>query len=145
MTRSLISHDCYADTLRTIKRVPSFNIAAEIENEEFIAHSSCQYLLNIRWSGRLILEEGNRFKVKYLLQQMVALIITLLFEICICFFLFVLYQRGYNYNFINCSRDMKSNYRLTRAPFKKYRSFTFYVIDDAQRYILCTYICNKAK
>ena len=86
MTRSLISHDCYADTLRTIKRVPSFNIAAEIGNEEFIAHSSCQYLLNIRWSGRLILEEGNRFKVKYLLQQMVALIITLLFEICICFF-----------------------------------------------------------
>ena len=84
LTRALITHDCYADTLRTIKRVPSLNIAAKIGNEEFIAHSSCQYLLNVRWGGRLILEEGRRFKVKDFLQQN-----DTQFLFCFVFFFFI--------------------------------------------------------
>ena len=46
--------------------VSNLNLAAEVGNEEFIAHSSCQNFLSTKWGGDLKLEEGRRFKVNYL-------------------------------------------------------------------------------
>ena len=57
-------YDCSTDTSRTKKTVTSLEIAAAVGNEEFVAHSSCQYLLNLRWGGKLKLEEDRRFQVK---------------------------------------------------------------------------------
>ena len=64
MTRELVMYDCSTDTSRTKKKVTSLEIAAAIGNEEFVAHSSCQYLLNLRWGGKLKLEKDRRFQVK---------------------------------------------------------------------------------
>ena len=46
--------------------VSNLNLAAEVGNEEFIAHSSCQNFLSTKWGGDLKLEEDRRFKVNYL-------------------------------------------------------------------------------
>ena len=47
----------------TKKGGTNLEIAADVGNEEFIAHSSCQNLLSTKWGGELMLEEDRRFKV----------------------------------------------------------------------------------
>ena len=61
LTRELITYD--GDTPTPKKPNTSLEIAAAVGNEEFVGHSSCQYLLNREWIGKLKLEEGRRFKV----------------------------------------------------------------------------------
>ena len=66
LTRQLLQYDCYLDeNAHTLLRpVRTLRIAADIGNEEFVAHSSCQYLLNLEWGGALEFQEDGRFKVK---------------------------------------------------------------------------------
>ena len=61
LTRELITYDGDTPTPKTPNT--SLEIAAAVGNEEFVGHSSCQYLLNREWVGKLKLEEGRRFKV----------------------------------------------------------------------------------
>ena len=53
----------------TMEKFGSLRIAAETDNKEFVAHSSCQSLLKLWWCGELEFEEEKRFKVKRLLME----------------------------------------------------------------------------
>lgn len=65
LTRELITLDSYVSTRRPpIKGVTTLEIAAAVGKEEFVAHSSCQNLLNLKWFGELKLEEDRKFKVQ---------------------------------------------------------------------------------
>lgn len=66
LTRQLLQYDCYLnESAHTLVRpVRTLRIAADIGNEEFVAHSSCQYLLNLEWGGALEFQEDGMFKVK---------------------------------------------------------------------------------
>lgn len=65
LTRELINYGSCADNDKIKKRVPSLEIAANIYNEDFVAHSSCQSLLNIWWCGALATGEERSLKVSY--------------------------------------------------------------------------------
>ena len=56
LTKELIMHS------ETKKGVTNLEMSADVGNEEFIAHSSCQNLLTTKWGGELMLEE-DRLKV----------------------------------------------------------------------------------
>ena len=60
LTREMITHR------GTETGVSNLNLAVEVGNEEFIAHSSCQNFLSTKWGGDLKLEEDRRFKVNCL-------------------------------------------------------------------------------
>ena len=59
LTLALLS----TDRLESSQKLTSLEIAAEINNEEFVAHSSSQYLLDTRWSGILDLQDHEKVKV----------------------------------------------------------------------------------
>lgn len=65
LTRELIKYDYCADNKKVKQRVSSLKIAASIYNEEFVAHSSCQSLLNFWWGGALATGEERNLKVSY--------------------------------------------------------------------------------
>ena len=60
LTKNLL----WSDRLNPIKKLPSLKIAAEIQNEEFVAHKSSQDLLDAKWSGYLDLKDDNKAKVE---------------------------------------------------------------------------------
>ena len=70
LTRQLLMTDWNADTStsRTVMgrllRSLHMSIASEIDNKEFIGHSSCQQLVNLDWYGPLDYEESGTPKVK---------------------------------------------------------------------------------
>ena len=53
-----------SDRLDSAKKLPTLKIAAEIQNEEFVAHNSSQDLLDTKWNGYLDLNDDNKAKVK---------------------------------------------------------------------------------
>ena len=55
-----------SDRLESPKKRTPLDIAAEIENEEFVAHSSSQDLLNQKWSGFFELKDDRKIKVIFL-------------------------------------------------------------------------------
>ena len=55
-----------SDRLESPKKRTPLDIAAEIENEEFVAHSSSQDLLNQKWSKFFELKDDSKIKVIFL-------------------------------------------------------------------------------
>ena len=53
-----------SDRLDPTKKIPTLKIAAEIQNEEFVAHNSSQDLLDTKWNGYLDLNDDNKAKVR---------------------------------------------------------------------------------
>lgn len=65
LTKELIIYDFCTDKKNTKKRVPSLRIAVDNSNEEFVAHSSCQSLLDYWWKGVLAPGGKGMLKVKH--------------------------------------------------------------------------------
>lgn len=62
LTRKLLLFDCYNEGTQ-FKSLPSMTIAAQMENDEFIAHSTCQNILDLEWEGALHIREDRRVLV----------------------------------------------------------------------------------
>lgn len=62
LTRKLLLSDCYNEGTQ-FKSLPSMTIAAQMENDEFIAHSTCQNILDLEWEGALNIGEDGRVLV----------------------------------------------------------------------------------
>ena len=62
LTRKLLLLDCYNEGTE-FKSLPSMTIAAQTENDEFIAHSTCQNILDLEWEGALHIAEDGRVLV----------------------------------------------------------------------------------
>lgn len=61
LTRNLLC----SDRLQSLKKTPTLEIAAEIKNEEFVAHNSSQDFLDTKWNGLLELEHVSKVKVLF--------------------------------------------------------------------------------
>ena len=62
LTRKLLLFDCYNEGTK-FKSLPSMTIAAQMGNDEFIAHSTCQNILDLEWEGALHVAEDGRVLV----------------------------------------------------------------------------------
>ena len=62
LTRKLLLLDCYNEGTKR-KSLPSMTIAAQMESDEFIAHSTCQNLLDLEWEGALNIGKDGKVLV----------------------------------------------------------------------------------
>lgn len=59
LTRKLFLFDCYNEGAK-FRSFPSMTIAAQMGNDEFVAHSTCQNMLDLEWEGALHFAEDGR-------------------------------------------------------------------------------------